>query len=187
VWTKDFRTFEANPRNPVFMPSKDKAAWDCDGVLTPQVIEIDGTWYMVYAGRKGREWQTGIAAARKQGDARERTSPCAFGGSSAARAMTVVPRGEAEPRAWPAAASGTKASMTGTILSRPEVSLRYVAPGGSTGLIEVRDRGGRIQAWERPPGPPTAKCSTPAWRRRSGASWRGGAAHPQRHTTFGRG
>jgi hypothetical protein len=65
VRTRDFRTFEANPHNPVFTPSADRGAWDCDGVLTPQVIEIGGTYYMVYAGKKGAEWQTGLARARK--------------------------------------------------------------------------------------------------------------------------
>jgi len=65
VRTKDFRSFEANPHNPVFTPSEDKGAWDSDGVLTPNVIEIGGTYYMVYAGKKGREWQTGLAVARK--------------------------------------------------------------------------------------------------------------------------
>jgi len=34
-------------------------------VLTPQVIEIGDTYYMVYAGKKGNEWQTGLAKTRK--------------------------------------------------------------------------------------------------------------------------
>jgi predicted GH43/DUF377 family glycosyl hydrolase len=34
-------------------------------VLTPHVIEIDDTYYMVYAGKKGKEWQTGLAKVRK--------------------------------------------------------------------------------------------------------------------------
>ena len=62
VRTRDFRTFEANPRNPIFTPSDDPDAWDCDGVLTPQVIEIGDAYYMVYAGMRGNEWQTGLAA-----------------------------------------------------------------------------------------------------------------------------
>lgn len=65
VRTKDFRKFEANPHNPVFTPSADPDAWDCDGVLTPQVIEIGDTYYMIYAGKKGKEWQTGLAKVRK--------------------------------------------------------------------------------------------------------------------------
>jgi predicted GH43/DUF377 family glycosyl hydrolase len=65
VRTRDFRTFEANPHNPVFTPSSNREAWDCDGVLTPQVIEIGDTYYMVYAGKKGEEWQTGLAKVRK--------------------------------------------------------------------------------------------------------------------------
>ena len=65
VRTQDFRTFEANPHNPVFTPSSNRDAWDCDGVLTPQVIEIGDTYYMVYAGKKGEEWQTGLAKVRK--------------------------------------------------------------------------------------------------------------------------
>ncbi|MBL7224347.1 MAG: hypothetical protein ISS72_10875, partial [Candidatus Brocadiae bacterium] len=64
VRTRDFRTFEPNPHNPVFTPSPDPAAWDCDGVLTPQVFEAGGIYYMVYAGKRGREWQTGLAVSR---------------------------------------------------------------------------------------------------------------------------
>ncbi len=65
VRTRDFRTFEANPHNPIFTPSTDRDAWDCDGVLTPHVIEIGQTYYMIYAGKKGKEWQTGLAKTRK--------------------------------------------------------------------------------------------------------------------------
>ena len=65
VRTRDFRTFERNPHNPVFTPSAGRDAWDCDGVLTPHVIEIGDTYYMVYAGKKGKEWQTGLAKVRK--------------------------------------------------------------------------------------------------------------------------
>jgi hypothetical protein len=65
VRTRDFRTFEPNPHNPIFTPSTNRTAWDCDGVLTPQVIEIGDTYYMIYAGKRGREWQTGLAEARK--------------------------------------------------------------------------------------------------------------------------
>jgi hypothetical protein len=61
--TRDFATFEPNPYNPIFVPSEDPDAFDCDGVLTPQVIEAGDRYYMVYAGKKGREWQTGLAAA----------------------------------------------------------------------------------------------------------------------------
>lgn len=64
VRTKDFRTFEPNPYNPVFTPSSDPEAWDCDGILTPHVFELDSTFYMIYAGKKGKEWQTGLAKAR---------------------------------------------------------------------------------------------------------------------------
>jgi predicted GH43/DUF377 family glycosyl hydrolase len=63
VRTRDFGTFEANPHNPVFTPSADPDAWDSDGVLTPHVIEIGDTYYMIYAGKKGKEWQTGLATA----------------------------------------------------------------------------------------------------------------------------
>ena len=66
VRTNDFRTFEPNSDNPVFTPSPDSSAWDCDGILTPQVIEIDNIYYMVYAGKRGNEWQTGLAKARKE-------------------------------------------------------------------------------------------------------------------------
>jgi hypothetical protein len=44
VRTQDFRTFEPNPHNPVFTPSANRDAWDCDGVLTPQIIEIGDTY-----------------------------------------------------------------------------------------------------------------------------------------------
>lgn len=49
-------------------PPEDPEAWDCDGLLTPQVFEANGTYYMLYAGLKGREWQSGLAAAVRQGD-----------------------------------------------------------------------------------------------------------------------
>jgi predicted GH43/DUF377 family glycosyl hydrolase len=65
VRTPDLLTFEPNPHNPIFTPSPDPDAWDCDGVLTAQVIEIGDTYYIVYAGKKGKEWQTGLAKTRK--------------------------------------------------------------------------------------------------------------------------
>ncbi len=65
VRTRDWHTFEPNPANPVFVPAEDTEAWDSGGVLTPQVIEIGDACYMVYAGKKGREWQTGLAVASK--------------------------------------------------------------------------------------------------------------------------
>ncbi len=65
VRTRDFRTFEPNPSNPVFVPSSDPDAWDCDGILTPQVFEAGDSYYMLYAGMKGREWQSGLAKAPK--------------------------------------------------------------------------------------------------------------------------
>ncbi|HJP31380.1 MAG: hypothetical protein QF689_05685 [Candidatus Latescibacteria bacterium] len=64
VRTRDFRSFEPNPHNPILSPSPDRDAWDCDGILTPQVFSIGDTFYMVYAGMRGREWQTGLATAR---------------------------------------------------------------------------------------------------------------------------
>ena len=64
VRTRDFRSFQTNPHNPVFAPSPDPDAWDCDGVLTPQVIEIGDNYTMIYAGRRRNEWQTGLAVTR---------------------------------------------------------------------------------------------------------------------------
>ena len=66
VRTRDFRTFEPNPHNPVFTPASDPDAWDCDGILTPQVFEAGGFYYMLYAGKRGNEWQSGLARTRKQ-------------------------------------------------------------------------------------------------------------------------
>ncbi|MGD8239905.1 MAG: hypothetical protein PVH68_15215 [Armatimonadota bacterium] len=66
VRTRDFRTFEPNPRNPVFTPSPDPEAWDCDGILTPHVFEAGGFHYMLYAGKRGGEWQTGLATTRER-------------------------------------------------------------------------------------------------------------------------
>ena len=63
VRTLDFRTFEPSPFNPIFVPAEDPDAWDCDGVLTPQVIKVGDRLTMIYAGRKGNEWQTGLAVA----------------------------------------------------------------------------------------------------------------------------
>ena len=65
VRTQDFRSFEPNPHNPIFTPAADRGAWDCDGILTPQVFETGDAYYMLYAGRKGREWQSGLARAGK--------------------------------------------------------------------------------------------------------------------------
>ncbi len=61
IRTKDFSTFEPNPYNPVFSPSENPKSFDCDGVLTGQVLEIGDTYVMLYAGKKGKEWQTGLA------------------------------------------------------------------------------------------------------------------------------
>lgn len=61
VRTRDFRTFEPNPHNPVFTPSDNPDAFDCDGVLTGQILEVNNTYVMLYAGKKGKEWQTGLA------------------------------------------------------------------------------------------------------------------------------
>jgi hypothetical protein len=66
VRTRDFRTFEPNPANPILTESPDPDAFDRDGVLTPQVLEIGDAYWMVYAGIKGREWQTGLAKAPRQ-------------------------------------------------------------------------------------------------------------------------
>ena len=61
VRTRDFCTFEPNPCNPIFTPSDDPEAFDCDGVLTGQILQIGDTYVMLYAGKKGKEWQTGLA------------------------------------------------------------------------------------------------------------------------------
>jgi predicted GH43/DUF377 family glycosyl hydrolase len=64
IRTRDFSTFEPNPYNPVFTPSLDPNAWDCAGVLTAQIIEIGEIAYMLYAGKRGQEWQTGLAKSQ---------------------------------------------------------------------------------------------------------------------------
>ena len=70
VRTRDFRTFEASPYNPILTPATDPDAWDCNGLLTPQVFAMNGTYYMIYAGLKGSAWnsvaevQTGLAIAQ---------------------------------------------------------------------------------------------------------------------------
>lgn len=65
VRTLDFRRFEANPHNPVFVPSTEAGAWDYDGILTPQVFVAGDFYYLLYAGKKGNEWQTGLAKTKK--------------------------------------------------------------------------------------------------------------------------
>lgn len=60
VRTRDFHTFEPNPYNPVFTPSDDPDAFDCDSVLTGQIFEVGNAYAMLYAGKKGQEWQTGL-------------------------------------------------------------------------------------------------------------------------------
>jgi len=70
VRTRDFSTFEPNPHNPIFTPAADPQAWDSNGLLTPQVFAMNGTYYMIYAGLKGTGWnrvsavQSGLAVAR---------------------------------------------------------------------------------------------------------------------------
>ena len=34
--------------------------------VAPQVFEAGGCYYLLYAGMKGREWQSGLAKARKE-------------------------------------------------------------------------------------------------------------------------
>jgi len=65
VRTRDFRSFEPNPYNPIFLPSNDCNAWDSDGILTPQVFEAGDYYYLLYAGKKGDVWQTGLARTLK--------------------------------------------------------------------------------------------------------------------------
>ncbi len=61
VRTRDFRYFEPNVGNPVFTPSVERQMWDCDSVLTPQVFQVGEVYYLLYAGKKGDEWQSGLA------------------------------------------------------------------------------------------------------------------------------
>ena len=68
VRTKDFKTFEPNPFNPIFKTNRDPDAWDSDGLLTPQVFELGDYYYMLYAGLDGDGWgkghcQSGLARA----------------------------------------------------------------------------------------------------------------------------
>ena len=65
VRTKDFATFEPNPYNPIFVPSDDPNTFDYDGILTTQIVEIGKEYYLIYAGKKGEEWQTGLAINKK--------------------------------------------------------------------------------------------------------------------------
>ena len=60
VRTKDFRTFEANPANPLLDCSKDPEAFDSNGILTPQVFRCGDRWAMLYAGQHGTDHQTGL-------------------------------------------------------------------------------------------------------------------------------
>ena len=57
--------------NPIFKPSEDPDAWDSDGLLTPQVFETGGYYYMLYAGLNGDGWDkghcvSGLARMRKK-------------------------------------------------------------------------------------------------------------------------
>jgi len=79
----DPATIKHDPRNPVLLPSKegfdnftieypfpfwnpaDRKTWDCDGILTPHIFEAGDFYYMLYAGKKGKEWQTGLAKTPK--------------------------------------------------------------------------------------------------------------------------
>lgn len=72
VRTRDFKTFEANPYNPIFTTNEDPNAWDSDGLLTPQVFELGDYYYMLYAGVHGEgAWasghcQSGLARVPKE-------------------------------------------------------------------------------------------------------------------------
>ncbi|WP_299550691.1 hypothetical protein [Seonamhaeicola sp.] len=59
VRTKDFKTFEPNPYNPILTVAEDENAWDSDGLLTPQVFEMGDYYYMLYAGLNGPDWNKG--------------------------------------------------------------------------------------------------------------------------------
>jgi len=59
VRTKDFKTYEPNPYNPILKVSSDTSAWDSDGLLTPQVFELGDYYYMLYAGLNGSGWNKG--------------------------------------------------------------------------------------------------------------------------------
>ncbi len=59
IRTKNFINFEANPYNPIFRVAEDSAAWDSDGLLTPQVFEAGDYYYMLYAGLNGEGWNKG--------------------------------------------------------------------------------------------------------------------------------
>lgn len=59
VRTKDFKTFEPNPDNPIFTTSSDSTAWDVNELLTPQVFETSDYFYMLYAGITGGGWDKG--------------------------------------------------------------------------------------------------------------------------------
>ena len=69
--TRDFRTFQPNPTNPILTPNEDPDAWDSGELLTPHVFEVNGDYYMLYAGLKGRGWGgdsecgSGLAVARR--------------------------------------------------------------------------------------------------------------------------
>ncbi len=56
VRTVDFRSFEANPNNPIVTAAGDGSSWDSDGLLTPQVFKAGADYYMLYAGVKGKNW-----------------------------------------------------------------------------------------------------------------------------------
>ena len=86
VRTRDFRSFEANPHNPIFTPSPDRGMWDCDGILTPQVFEAgDASTCSMRAGKA----ESGRAALPEQAkreiakriqESRLRQGPSAAGG-----------------------------------------------------------------------------------------------------------
>lgn len=59
VRTKDFKTFEANPHNPILTANEDPNVWDADGLLTPHVFQLGDYYYMLYAGLKGESWGKG--------------------------------------------------------------------------------------------------------------------------------
>lgn len=65
VRTRDFKVFEPNPANPILDLPEETEAWDAEGLLTPQVFEVGNSYYMLYAGKSGKRWQSGLAKASK--------------------------------------------------------------------------------------------------------------------------
>lgn len=58
----DLVNWQKDPDNPVLETGRDDS-WDCFRVVDPGIVEQDGTYYMLYSGKRGTHQQIGLATS----------------------------------------------------------------------------------------------------------------------------